>query len=131
MQWSGVITSGVLGDCNGNDGCNYPGVIAGSSFTTGHVYCAIGQDPYWASPNPPIFHIYYGTIANPESLTSLGTCQPTQRYGAGSYFGTGTLTAQALSPGSLLAIAPSGYTNSGGVTGQGMVGFPVTVTIAP
>ncbi len=103
------------------DGCNYAPVIAGSSFTTGTVYCAIGQSQAGSFPT---FIIYYATTSNPESLTQLGACTPSHRFGAGSEEGWSGLAPQALVPGSTLMIAPQGYTPP-------MTGYPVTVTITP
>lgn len=121
LQWSGVVTLGVPGDCNGADGCNYMPLVSGGTFTTGHVYCAIGQSQAGSFPT---FVIYYGSTASPENLWQLGACTPNQRFGAGSYMGVSGLSAQALGPGSVLMIAPVGYTAP-------MKGYPVTVTIAP
>ena len=116
-----MVTSGIPGDCVGSDGCNYKPLVSGGSFTTGHVYCAIGQGQAGSFPT---FVIYYGTPSSPESLWQLGACTPNQRFGAGSYLGVSGLNAQALVPGSVLMIAPVGYTPP-------MNGYPVTVTITP
>ncbi|HUZ15727.1 MAG TPA: hypothetical protein VMU72_06065 [Gaiellaceae bacterium] len=121
LQWSDVVTLGIPGDCNGSDGCNYKPLVSGGSFTTGTVYCAIGQSQAGSFPT---FVIYYGSTSFSESLWQLGACTPNQRFGAGSYMGVSGLNAHALEPGSVLMIAPVGYTPV-------MNGYPVTVTITP
>ena len=125
IQWSGLVNNGIPGDCNNGDGCNYAPVISASQFTARYVYCAIGQNPYNVG-GPPTFVIYYGstTPGETEQLWQLGACTPTQRFGAGSYYGVSGLNARLLVPGSVLLIAPVGYN-------AGMKGYPVTVTITP
>jgi len=122
VSWSSVVTSGVAGDCNhapggADDGCFYPPVITGGSFTARHVYCAIGQ----AQSLYATFEIIQNRADG--SLLSIGTCVTNQYFASGSYYGTANLTTTALSAGDVLLIHPT--------YNSGQAGYPVTVTVGP
>jgi hypothetical protein len=124
VSWSGMVTSGVHGDCThtpggADDGCNYPPVITGGSFIARHVYCAIGQS--WGGS--ATFEINTGNPGNNSPPQSIGTCVANTMFGDGSLHGTANLTTTALAAGDILMIHPT-YINT-------QAGFPVTVTVGP
>ena len=124
VSWSSVVTSGVAGDCNhapggADDGCFYPPVITGGSFTARHVYCAIGQS--WSGS--ATFEINTGNPGNNSPPQSIGTCVANTMFGDGSLHDTANLTTTALAAGDILMIHPT-YIST-------QAGYPVTVTVGP